>query len=103
MAARTLSRQPATRSRRSSRSTRHGPASIPFPEAVTGCTTTPISSSTTGASWSLGSEPKGQPRSETLLIYSPTYLYKGQRPSIVHAPSVIKRFSKISIKTTREG
>jgi hypothetical protein len=48
---------------------------------------------------SLGSEPKGQPRSESVLVYSPPYLYKGARPSIVSAPSVIKRFSTISVKT----
>jgi hypothetical protein len=49
---------------------------------------------------SLGSDPQGQPRSESILVYSPPYLFKGQRPSIVSAPSVIKRFSVIPVATT---
>ena len=76
--ARKQMRRPATRLRRSSQSARHGPASIPFPEAVTGCTTPPNFLLHDGRVVSLGPEPKGQPRSETLLIYSPAYLYKGQ-------------------------
>jgi hypothetical protein len=49
---------------------------------------------------SLGSEPKAQPRSESVLVYSPPYLYKGERPTIVAAPTVIKRGSQISVRTT---
>ncbi len=48
---------------------------------------------------SLGSDPKEQPRSESILIYSPPYLYKGTRPTIVSAPDVIKR-TQISVTTT---
>jgi hypothetical protein len=49
---------------------------------------------------SLGSEPAAQPRSESVLVFSPPYLYKGERPTIVEAPSVIKRFSVIPVRTT---
>lgn len=49
---------------------------------------------------SLGSDPNGQPRSETVLAYSPPYLYKGVRPTITAAPSVVKRFSTIAVSTT---
>ena len=49
---------------------------------------------------SLGSDPKGQPRSETVLAYSPPYLYKGTRPTITAAPDVVKRGSTISVSTT---
>ena len=49
---------------------------------------------------SLGSNPDAQARSESVLVYSPPYLYKGVRPTIVAAPSVIQRFSQISVKTT---
>ena len=49
---------------------------------------------------SIGSDPKGQPRSETVLAYSPPYLYKGTRPTITAAPSVVKRGSTISVSTT---
>jgi hypothetical protein len=49
---------------------------------------------------SVGSDPKAQARSESVLLYSPPYLYKGERPSILEAPSVIERFSQISVKTT---
>jgi hypothetical protein len=49
---------------------------------------------------SIGSDPQGQPRSESVLVYSPPYLYKGARPTIVSAPSVIQRFSKIPVQTT---
>ena len=52
-----------------------------------------------GAIVSLGSDPKEQPRSESILIYSPPYLYKGTRPTIVSAPDVIKR-TPISVTTT---
>lgn len=49
---------------------------------------------------SLGSDPTGQPRSETVLAYSPPYLFKGTRPQITSAPSVIKRYSTITVRTT---
>jgi hypothetical protein len=50
---------------------------------------------------SLASEPKAQPRSESVLVYSPPYLYKaGGRPAIVAAPTVIKRGTQISVSTT---
>ena len=36
---------------------------------------------------SLGSNPNGEPLSETILVFSPPYLYKGTRPTITSAPS----------------
>lgn len=49
---------------------------------------------------SLGSNPSGQPRSPSLLLYSPPYLYKGTRPEITNIPTSIKRYSTISVDTT---
>ena len=49
---------------------------------------------------SLGSNPNGEPFSETVLVFSPPYLYKGTRPTITSAPSVIKRYGTFSVKTT---
>ena len=49
---------------------------------------------------SLGSNPTGEPRSETVLVFSPPYLYKGTRPTITSAPSAIKRYGTFSVKTT---
>jgi hypothetical protein len=49
---------------------------------------------------SLGSNPEGEPTSETIMVYSPPYIYKGTRPTITSAPSAIKRYGTFSIKTT---
>lgn len=49
---------------------------------------------------SLGSNPAGQPRSPSLLLYSPPYLYKGTRPTITKMPTSIQRYSTISVDTT---
>jgi hypothetical protein len=49
---------------------------------------------------SLGSNPSKQPRSSSVLVYSPPYLYKGTRPAITSIPTSIQRYSKISVETT---
>ena len=49
---------------------------------------------------SLGSNPSGHPHSETVLAFSPPYLYKGRRPEITAAPTVVERHSTIAVRTT---
>ncbi|HET9650368.1 MAG TPA: hypothetical protein VFP34_19340, partial [Microlunatus sp.] len=49
---------------------------------------------------SIGSNPKDEARSTSVLMYSPPYLFKGTRPTITKIPSTIKRYSTISVGTT---
>jgi hypothetical protein len=49
---------------------------------------------------SVGSDPSGQPRSESVLVLSPPYLYQGRRPVTTSAPAVVRRSSTIAVRTT---
>ena len=49
---------------------------------------------------SVGSDPSGQPRSESVLVLSPPYLYQGRRPVITSVPAVVRRSSTIAVRTT---